>query len=101
MVCTNSLMNKYQYKIVKEKPFSNFFFHLRHLTKTHFSIIFPEILNGPILKSRVLTLSHVTKSFFFSKILTSHFLQLMTIEMTYIYDDDVNSRICIVYEYIA
>ena len=25
----------------------------------------------------------------------------MTIEMTYVYDDDVNRRICIVYEYIT
>ena len=69
----------------------------------HFSIIFSEILNGPILKSRVLTLSHVTKIDFldFFRKFWRHIFSTAHDDWNDIYDDDVNRRICIVYEYIA
>ena len=59
-------------------------FVLRHILV----LFFPEILNGHILKSRVLTLNHVTKIDFldFSKILTSHF-SIAHDDSNDIYDD--------------
>ena len=53
------------------------------------ALLFPEILNGHILKSRVLTLNHVTKIDFlefFSKLLTSHF-SIAHDDFNDIYDD--------------
>ena len=54
-------MNKYYYKIFNDKPIFQFLFPFKaFVLRRILALFFPEILNGLILKSRVLTLSHVT-----------------------------------------